>query len=316
MRLFKEYPFFIILALGCLLLFSVGAYVAIAEHKKILELEKQFRRALSEYSSLQSIKLAPTSENMAASTANVSQLQEALARIRGDLKKGAYMKTATDDINVIAGIQEFINEFREKAAENSRLNLNTGEMENHPIALSAGMYFGFERYMDEIPVPKEASVIALLDKQRQVLTYLVDRLIRSQPHQIHSIQRELVELSGEAKASNNGYKVPPAVTARLPGVIDTLAFRIQYTGYTDSLRQFLNALATFEMPIVVRSIEVARLGDFDKENEIWSDDLFGKENKDPSKEPVIENNLSTFTLILEFIELRLSPEEEAEARQI
>ena len=44
----------------------------------------------------------------------------------------------------------------------------------------------------------------------------------------------------------------------MPGAIDTLAFGLTFTGYTDSLRGLLNDLAKFDLPIVVRSIKVER----------------------------------------------------------
>jgi hypothetical protein len=44
----------------------------------------------------------------------------------------------------------------------------------------------------------------------------------------------------------------------VPGAINTLAFGLTFTGYTDSLRELLNNLAKFDLPFVVRSIEVER----------------------------------------------------------
>lgn len=43
---------------------------------------------------------------------------------------------------------------------------------------------------------------------------------------------------------------------RLPGAVEALAFRLAFIGSTGTLRTFLNGLAAFERPIVVRGVEV------------------------------------------------------------
>ncbi len=317
MGAFKKNYAFSALIFSCLLVFAAGSYLALAEFSKISRVEKRMNRMLSDYGNLRRAVPAPTVENVAASTANVTRLQDALARIREDLQKGVGMTMATDGISVMTGIQLFISEFRQKASENRWLNPDTGETEAAPIVLNDDMAFGFEIYMDELSVPEEASVIPLLDKQRQILAYLMDRLFRSYPHRIESVRREIIEFKGKARNKPVGYTVDPAVTARVPGAIDTMAFRVQYTGYSDSLRQFLNALAVFEMPIVVRSIEVARAGGGTPEKKArtsWADDLSDGADESSSKAPVIEDNASTFTLILEFIEVILPFEDSPEKR--
>ena len=50
--------------------------------------------------------------------------------------------------------------------------------------------------------------------------------------------------------------VDPRVTARVKGFIDTMAFRITFTGQTAALRNFVVRLAEFELPILVREVEV------------------------------------------------------------
>jgi hypothetical protein len=47
------------------------------------------------------------------------------------------------------------------------------------------------------------------------------------------------------------------ISSRAPGFVEATAFRISFVGYTQVLRKFLNELATFQVPVVVRGVEVA-----------------------------------------------------------
>ena len=51
----------------------------------------------------------------------------------------------------------------------------------------------------------------------------------------------------------------PATSARVPGFVETIPFRLTFVGRTASLRSFLNELASFKVPAVVRSVEVEPL---------------------------------------------------------
>jgi hypothetical protein len=91
---------------------------------------------------------------------------------------------------------------------------------------------------------------------------------------------------------------------------------LSFTGYTDSLRSFLNNLARFDLPIVVRSIDIKRQGEIKNTtastNSNNLDSIFGafggsddEEAPKEAQKPVISENLSTFTVVLEFIEIVL-----------
>ena len=104
----------------------------------------------------------------------------------------------------------------------------------------------------------------------------------------------------------------------MPGAIDTLAFGLTFTGYTDSLRGLLNDLAKFDLPIVVRSIEVERPSGSRTTTKVPAnnnlDAFFGvfdggsnpeEGAPEEAQKPVISENISTFTVVLEFIEIVL-----------
>ena len=90
------------------------------------------------------------------------------------------------------------------------------------------------------------------------------------------------------------------------------------------MREYLNRLAEFDRPIVVRSINVSRPNESvkTKTKEKKNDKLvalFGKEleslQAEQSKEPVVTENVSEFTLTLEYIEIIL-PEDIAQGESL
>ena len=112
------------------------------------------------------------------------------------------------------------------------------------------------------------------------------------------------------------FQIKDAISARVPGAIDTLAFQLSFTGYTDSLRIFLNNLAKFDLPIVVRSVDVQRPNKSKSTTDAITgnnlDSIFGAfaasnddEAPEEAQKPVISENISTFTVVLEFIEIVL-----------
>lgn len=256
---------------------------------------------------------APTLENVEASAENVAELKAELRKIREDLGRGARITTSTDGIAVMAGIQQFISRYQRKSVT------HTGK-DGEPVEIIVpdNFAFGFEQYLNEATMLDDKELIPVLDKQRQILSYLLDRLYEAEPESIVSVEREALELKGEDSASTKGFGIHSAITARVPGAINTLAFRLAFTGYTDSLRRLLNDLAKFDLPIVVRSIEVDRPSGISTTAKVPAnnnlDTLFsfldGGSNSevkapDEAQKPVISENISTFTVVLEFIEVAL-----------
>jgi hypothetical protein len=207
----------------------------------------------------------------------------------------------------MAAVQQYISEFQNMAEDHVNADGTPA-----PIAVPEDFAFGFERYIDDTAMFDDPDKAATLDQQRQILAYLVTQLIESHPQAIGRVQREILEAEDEA-----GLVIDPAVSARVPGAIDTMAFSLTFDGYTDTLRGFLNQLAGFELPIVVRSISVTRPAG--KQTVVAPpagrnlEDIFGvfgdsgasAPEPTEAQKPVIEENISTFTVILEFIEVVL-----------
>jgi len=308
MGLFKKNPLFSIVVVFCLLAFGAGAYLAFAQSNSIQSAKQSITSAKSQLDSLRYATPAPSEANIERSQENVAQLRAVLASIRDDLQRGSRLTTSTDGIGVMAGIQQYISDYQQKA------EVHTNEVgEAAPIELPENFAFGFEQYIDRSTPLEDPALSAQLDQQRQILSYLLERLFDADPSAIVSVDREVLESASEDR---EGFAISPAVSARVPGAIDTFAFSISFRAYTDSLRKFLNSLAKFDLPIVVRSIEVDRPSESRTTAAPTSnnnlDSIFGafggatgEAEPEEAQKPVISENISTFTVVLEFIEIVL-----------
>ncbi len=142
------------------------------------------------------------------------------------------------------------------------------------VATRSGERFGFSSHTQEGPA---AELVAAVSRQRILAQYLVETLLEARPAALLSVQREL-PLTAVQRARRN-QPLPPGLFAnagpsipreqaadfflldrqlsvRVPGQVDSDAFRLEFTGQTPVLRTFLNRLATFQLPGIVRSVEV------------------------------------------------------------
>ncbi|MGF1452725.1 MAG: hypothetical protein ACFB21_11705 [Opitutales bacterium] len=125
-------------------------------------------------------------------------------------------------------------------------------------------------------------------------------------------------------------------TLRVPGAVETLAFSVTFQGYTLNLRQFLRALEDSELPLVVRSVVVEPLEssmiaasqDEEEEDDAQQQagafgNIFGNQDaEEPEEEeaddtpdepltvPVVDQNISQFTVVVEFVDLQVKPDAE------
>ena len=322
MAFIKKNLLFCIVVTICLLAFAAGAFFAFQASGKVAPAERQLSAARAQLSSLENASPAPTADNVAASEENIDRLLAKLSQIREDLQRGTRLRTTTDGVGVMTSIQQYIADFQK--AVKAHIGSNG---EPHPIQIEPDFAFGFEQYIDEATPFEDPGLNRRLDQQRQILSYLVNQLIQSDPDSIESVRRELIEQTVKKGQERRGFKVTPAISARVPGAIETMAFSLTFTGYTTVLRNFLNNLAKPELPIVVRRIEVERPSGSETIAAPSPDDpfsqIFGGLERDndleaepdadaQAQEPVISENISRFTVIVEFIEIVLPDEADAE----
>ena len=271
------------------------------ESKKLSEAKLQVASAGGQIKALMYANPAPTEKNIRAAETNLEELQERLQSIHQALQEGAYLNTSDDGVSVISSILRYISDYKKRVA--SHIDVNAAPA---PIKVPEEFAFGFDRYYKTTIIP-EGEIVPKLDKQRQILRYILDKLIAADPTSIQSIEREDFE---NPKGRDTGFKIDPAISARVPDAIDTLAFQITFTGYTPTLRKFLNSLAYFQLPVVVRSVEVGRVESNLQNNAGAMFDFVS--NGDDNKIPVISEIESVFTVTLEFIEVVVpsNPEED------
>ena len=317
MGFIKKNLAFTIIVFVCILAFAAGTYLALAESGKIDQAKQSISSAESKLNDMCFADPAPTQENVDASAENVAELEAELWEIRENLEQGARLSPSTDGIGVMAGIQQFISKYQREAAA-----LTDKDGEPFEIIVPDDFAFGFEQYLDEARMLDDENLIPVLDKQRLILSYLLDKLYDAKPESIVSVEREVLELKTEGTGSAKGFTLNPAITAKVPGAIDTLAFSLSFTGYTDSLRRLLNDLAKFDLPIVVRSIQVERPSGSRTTAKVPASNNLdasffgvfdGGSNSEvaapeEAQKPVISENISTFTVVLEYIEIVLPAE--------
>jgi hypothetical protein len=239
---------------------------------------------------------------------------------------------SADEFTFLPKLQSYIASLKALAAANN-------------VKLGSDEAFGFAKYATRAEQPP-TEMIPELNLQRQVLDYIVSKLIETRPTAILSVEREFVENANEPVDARNRnrsrtddpdddvFTIQELVTARSNEFIDTSAFRLVFTGRTDVLRGFINRLGRFELPLIVRSVEVEPASESDEpeQEEAASggggqDALFalfgggGAENEAeeagepeavPGRDPVITENLSKFTVVIEYVEVLIESDETSE----
>jgi hypothetical protein len=284
----------------------------------------QLMQKRNELNNLQSSNPAPTSANKEAIEESLRRTEAALASMHEGLKglgpTAQSLRAETvpsQPTDVFFNITTFVEKMRDKTKSSE-------------IKTKADERFGFSTYANEGP---ERDLIPQVFRQRQIIGYLMDALIAARPRELISIQRERpsaktaatsapVRSSGSAQASPDLFEIDPRISARVPGFINASAFRLTFVGETAVLRSLLNKIATFELPLVVRSVEVEPFADTAKSsaaaapaNSLAS--IFGNTSASPTPaeaappKPLVEKTPSRFTVTVELIDLVEAPQTEA-----
>lgn len=350
MAFLKKYPILVLTLAVLIAAFVAQAALVFMEFGDLDRARRDYDQAQRQLKTL----LNPSGEAALALTqVNVEKIQSAVAEEQNVMKavvsglggQGGAVSSAgmpSNGRDMLFNLQGFVDELRREAQKEADIvNPQSGLTETKPqVDLSPSLYFGFGYYMgDNVPPPADASVPALF-QQRQVLEYLVRALYASrpknQPLTLVSVEREVVTAEavtpkeddssgrrsrrGEKGGSNEVFQINPLISARVEGAITAMAFRLKFIGYTDSLRNFLNTLGKFELPLVVRSVEVQPANKSvanqrkPQAKPAGFDALFGPTAPagGPAapgakpfvpKAPVISENLSEFTVVVEYVSI-------------
>jgi len=183
------------------------------------------------------------------------------------------------------------------------------------VAVNPDERFGFASHAHAGP---ERGLVPAIWQQRLELQYLVEALLEARPRSLLAVQRERPQTAAQ-RTRRNQVPVPdttvtepaapggptgdffafdPALTVRVPGLVDSDAFRLEFTGQTAALRTFLNTLAVLEFPAIVRSVEVEPLAG---EGSVAGPVGAG------APVPLVAQNLSRFAVVIECVLLVPAP---------
>ena len=201
------------------------------------------------------------------------------------------------------------------------------KLEANSIGYVAGDRFGFSQFAQQGP---ESNILDAVMEQKWVAEHLLEQLIAAKPARLTGMKREWITQAREeahsalAQAAGNQTSSAPAWEDTIaqrdgrPGYV-SYVFEVGFEGYTGELRNFLIGLMAAPVPILVHDLSVEPLdrfaggeADFLEEEGIPPNpfDLLGAARDDPaegSATPIIQSNLSTFTLTLETILRKQAP---------
>ena len=283
-------------ALGLVIAVEIGALVHFGRAAHIAG--RELARDQRESDALAAMSPAPTAQNAGLIEAQLARTSDLLALIQRE------MLTADDTA-----------ERQGRAAAPSRrpdaffdiaacVEALRNRAQQAGVLLRMDERFGFTAYANEAPASRH---LADVFRQRQVLQYLVEALIDAKPRELVSVQRERpreeaagtatsgpVTRSGAA-ADKDLFVIDPRISTRTPGTIGTRAFRLSFTGHTATLRTLLNRFAAYELPLVVRAVEVTP-------PERSTQKLAGSEAA-----PLVVPLWSRFTVTVELLDLTSAP---------
>jgi len=319
MDFFRKHLAFSIWVILCLLVFAAGLWIVSRERSQADAAELGVQRAVQDARAVGagvSVEgdiaeaVFPSQENLTLLQDRLQAYRQQLREVREELSPGEDVlgpTTVTED-NFLPRILSFVSRYSALARQNN-------------IRLRENEAFGFSAFVITAQNPRPEH-LPTIDKQRRILGYLLSQLFASAPREVSLVRRQAVETStmpeGQARTYlsrvRDVFEPDPTVSVgRNNEAIETLGFEVRFRGDTAVLQNFLNRLARFEIPVVVRQVSV-RPVEIERrrtrERRVEADELLGllgegeeEEILDPSQIPVITQNESVFTVSIEFVEI-------------
>lgn len=175
------------------------------------------------------------------------------------------------------------------------------EAEAGGIRIKPDERFGFADYTHSGPELRDLPRVL---RERHAMELLLKAVFAARPHQLLSVQRERrsspadvatgAGVSARTNVRADYFDWDPRDSIRHAGSIDTVALRISFVGQTVSLRSLLNQLARFEVPLVVRVVDVGLA--------VKAAERPGEASDSELPKPLVSRSLSRFTVTVEFME--------------
>jgi hypothetical protein len=238
---------------------AVEIFMILGQRAAAKEAEMAFLAKVDEYQRLASEKFLPHARNVELTAEEIERQRQELEQYQSSLAGepeliGKFAQYPTSRSNAFFEIAAFVDEYRVRARQ---AGLPAADFEN--------THFGFEAYSTVGP---EDARIAGVHKQRVIMAHILDRLFAARPQSLIGVRRpgegatvaDTAPARGRTPAQQGeggGFRLSPQLTAAIPGVADTSAYQVVFTGRASTLRTFLNELTSFEMPLIVRYVQVA-----------------------------------------------------------
>lgn len=265
-----------------------------AESVKIAEQKKQER------DNLQQQQILPTEETRQAIIFELASAREKLASAERILNGASNPEPAAapaKSIDAYFEIADFVEKSRSLAVEAQ-------------VTIRPEEHFGFGSHASDGP---ERGLLPDVLRQRGAIQFLISALFETHPTALLSVQREYPLKASQREDRNHGrlngdttskasakhsepadfFELPSTVSLRTLGMIDTDAFRLEFSGQTATLRSFLNRLSSCEAPFVVRSVEVEPLDN--------SSAKIPAATPQEASVPIVARALSRFRIIIELV---------------
>lgn len=134
--------------------------------------------------------------------------------------------------------------------------------------------FGFGAFASETP---NADRLGVVNRQRAVVRDLVEALLESGPRAVLSIQREMEVAAARSSESprnaipdgnrrsaggreadrGDSFALDRGLSVAVPGLLETLGYRLVFCGDTEVLRAFLSRVSQHGRTLVIRDVEVS-----------------------------------------------------------
>lgn len=270
MRSLKKSLLFAMLLLACAAACLVQGWLIYTARERALRAALQLEAKRGERDWLARQSPALSEENSRAIAADVVAAETRLAELQAHLAGKVWLPPPpARPVEAYFALAAF-NEKMRALALHAQIALRTEER------------FGFSTYANEGPA---ADLVASVHRQRVVMQHVLEALFEARPKSLIAAMRErpLTEMQAAARRAatgNIGARAPDAAADSPPvrsdgqladffepdarlrlrqsGLVDGELYRVEFTGQTQALRTFLNALAASPLPLFVRAVEVER----------------------------------------------------------
>jgi hypothetical protein len=335
MSRFKQHPLFFALITAAALIAAVEIFFIFSRRAALRDVEAKLTEEIQRVERFNTRRPVPSeisvrrvNEDLDTHSAALSELLESL-NLGGGQEIALFRRAPASRTEAFFDLANFVERMR-RQADQAEVGIRPEER------------FGFSAFTNEGPGPDQMQAVY---RQRRIMEELLNSLFAAQPRELVSVQRErpgavanpAVEESdfgcfdgptgggrrpprGGGQDSGDIFAMDPAVSARSPGFVDTMAFRFTFVGQTSSLRSFLNSVASSDLPLVVRSVEVGPVGGQQAQMQprptrrppAGGMDLFAAPQMDggpdarPVAVPLVSENFSRFTVTVEFLETKIA----------